>query len=161
MGCASGPRSRIQGRVATFHLKQKIFINENLHASDKTILENESQSDGQRARPRSERRCATPHPGATPSAAQERTRHDHVALPGVEGRGNSSSFAIEFASGSACGYWPVGLMDKASASGAGDSRFESWAGHLMQSSSNRLHRLLRSASMTAATAKTFPYRRLP
>ena len=25
--------------------------------------------------------------------------------------------------------WPVGLMDKASASGAGDSRFESWAGH--------------------------------
>ena len=24
---------------------------------------------------------------------------------------------------------PVGLMDKASASGAGDSRFESWAGH--------------------------------
>ena len=25
---------------------------------------------------------------------------------------------------------PVGLMDKASASGAGDSRFESWAGHL-------------------------------
>ena len=27
--------------------------------------------------------------------------------------------------------WPVGLMDKASASGAGDSRFESWAGHLV------------------------------
>ena len=27
--------------------------------------------------------------------------------------------------------WPVGLMDKASASGAGDSRFESWAGHLL------------------------------
>ena len=26
--------------------------------------------------------------------------------------------------------WPVGLMDEASASGAGDSRFESWAGHL-------------------------------
>ena len=26
---------------------------------------------------------------------------------------------------------PVGLMDKASASGAGDSRFESWAGHLL------------------------------
>ena len=26
--------------------------------------------------------------------------------------------------------WPVGLMDKASASGAGDSKFESWAGHL-------------------------------
>ena len=25
--------------------------------------------------------------------------------------------------------WPVGLMDEASASGAGDSRFESWAGH--------------------------------
>ena len=25
--------------------------------------------------------------------------------------------------------WPVGLMDKASASGARDSRFESWAGH--------------------------------
>ena len=24
--------------------------------------------------------------------------------------------------------WPVGPMDKASASGAGDSRFESWAG---------------------------------
>ena len=27
--------------------------------------------------------------------------------------------------------WPVGLMDKASASGAGDSRFESWAGQIM------------------------------
>ncbi len=27
--------------------------------------------------------------------------------------------------------WPVGLMDKASASGAGDSRLESWAGHLL------------------------------
>ena len=26
--------------------------------------------------------------------------------------------------------WPVGLMVKASTSGAGDSRFESWAGHL-------------------------------
>ena len=26
--------------------------------------------------------------------------------------------------------WPVGLMDKASASGAGDSRFESWAGQV-------------------------------
>ena len=26
---------------------------------------------------------------------------------------------------------PVGLMDKASASGAGDSRFESWAGQLL------------------------------
>ena len=25
--------------------------------------------------------------------------------------------------------WSVGPMDKASASGAGDSRFESWAGH--------------------------------
>ena len=25
--------------------------------------------------------------------------------------------------------WPVGPMDKASASGARDSRFESWAGH--------------------------------
>ena len=29
--------------------------------------------------------------------------------------------------------WPVGLMDKASASGAGDSRFESWAGQLCPS----------------------------
>ena len=28
---------------------------------------------------------------------------------------------------------PVGLMDKASASGAGDSRFESWAGHFPNS----------------------------
>ena len=27
------------------------------------------------------------------------------------------------------GRGPVGLMDKASASGAGDSKFESWAGH--------------------------------
>ena len=26
---------------------------------------------------------------------------------------------------------PVGLMDKASASGAGDSRLESWAGHFV------------------------------
>ena len=28
-------------------------------------------------------------------------------------------------------YWPVGLMDKVSASGAGDSRYESWAGQLI------------------------------
>ena len=28
--------------------------------------------------------------------------------------------------------WPVGLMDKASASGAGDSRLESWVGRAMQ-----------------------------
>ena len=27
---------------------------------------------------------------------------------------------------------PVGLMDKASASGAGDSRLESWAGHFFK-----------------------------
>ena len=32
----------------------------------------------------------------------------------------------------ALSYWPVGLMDKASAPGAGDSRFESWAGHSMR-----------------------------
>ena len=32
--------------------------------------------------------------------------------------------------------WPVGLMDKASASGAGDSRFESRVGHLLQALSN-------------------------
>ena len=31
--------------------------------------------------------------------------------------------------GSRLNRWPVGLMDKASAPGAGDSRFESWAGH--------------------------------
>ena len=34
--------------------------------------------------------------------------------------------------------WPVGLMDKASASGAGDSRFESWTGHLLPSSAIQL-----------------------
>ena len=28
--------------------------------------------------------------------------------------------------------WSVGLMDKASASGAGDSRFESWADHMLK-----------------------------
>ena len=33
--------------------------------------------------------------------------------------------------------WPVGLMDKASASGAGDSRFESWVGHYAKTA-NRL-----------------------
>ncbi len=36
-------------------------------------------------------------------------------------------------------HWPVGLMDKASASGAGDSRFESWAGHFMLTSSWSRH----------------------
>ena len=45
-------------------------------------------------------------------------------------------------------------MDKASAPGAGDSRFESWAGHLMQSVKKRLHRGPRGASMTAASAIT-------
>ena len=33
--------------------------------------------------------------------------------------------------------WPVGLMDKASASGAGDSRFESWAGQALTGVSSR------------------------
>ena len=33
--------------------------------------------------------------------------------------------------------WPVGLMDKASASGAGDSRFESWAGQSLNGAKNR------------------------
>ena len=37
--------------------------------------------------------------------------------------------------------WPVGLMDKVSASGAGDSGFESWAGHLLQALSNDAHAL--------------------
>jgi hypothetical protein len=36
-------------------------------------------------------------------------------------------------------HWPVGLMDKASASGAGDSRFESWAGHIFNSFPIREH----------------------
>ena len=35
--------------------------------------------------------------------------------------------------GSAAAMWPVGLMDKASASGAGDSRLESWVGHFCRS----------------------------
>ena len=35
-----------------------------------------------------------------------------------------------------CDSWPVGLMDKASASGAGDSRFESWAGHYFHETSS-------------------------
>ena len=35
--------------------------------------------------------------------------------------------------------WPVGLMDKASASGAGDSRFESWAGHIIASNEKHGH----------------------
>ena len=34
--------------------------------------------------------------------------------------------------GSTTAMWPVGLMDKASASGAGDSRLESWAGHFLE-----------------------------
>ena len=33
--------------------------------------------------------------------------------------------------------WPVGLMDKASASGAGDSRLESWAGQALPGVSSR------------------------
>ena len=32
---------------------------------------------------------------------------------------------------------PVGLMDKASASGAGDSKFESWAGHVITRESDQ------------------------
>ena len=42
------------------------------------------------------------------------------------------SVGVQLAFKKACEFeftWPVGLMDKASASGAGDSRFESWAGH--------------------------------
>ena len=38
--------------------------------------------------------------------------------------------------------WPVGLMDKASASGAGDSRFESWAGHVCFVSAEKSHKLI-------------------
>ena len=50
------------------------------------------------------------------------------------------------ARGSLCCNWPVGLMDKASASGAGDSRFESWTGHVLlcacQEALHSLRRLL-------------------
>ena len=36
------PGSGIQGQRAKFHLKQKIFISENLHASDMFTLTDES-----------------------------------------------------------------------------------------------------------------------
>ena len=41
---------------------------------------------------------------------------------------------------------PVGLMDKASASGAGDSRLESWAGHVMLSGPRRICQVCTGAS---------------
>ena len=34
-------------------------------------------------------------------------------------------------------HWPVGPMDKASASGRGDSRFESWAGQTKPGSTEK------------------------
>ena len=45
---------------------------------------------------------------------------------------------------------PVGLMDKASASGAGDSRFESWAGQMFLSVALLLVWIARRISRTAA-----------
>ena len=41
-----------------------------------------------------------------------------------------------------CHHWPVGLMDKALAPGAGDSRFESWADHWASALQGACPRLL-------------------
>ena len=51
-----------------------------------------------------------------------------ISVGPPEWRGNLARLWIE-GPGWAYHNWPVGLMDKASAPGAGDSRFESWAGH--------------------------------
>ena len=47
--------------------------------------------------------------------------------------------------------WPVGLMDKASASGDGDSRLESWAGHV-QPAVCRTHAVLPQLAVMIAAA---------
>ena len=54
--------------------------------------------------------------------------------------------------------WPVGLMDKASAPGAGDSRFESWAGHgpylhLVPFRNGRASVLLRGGSFAPSVSR--------
>ena len=53
---------------------------------------------------------------------------------------------------------PVGLMDKASAPGAGDSRFESWAGHgpylhLVSFRNRRASVLLRGGSFAPSVSR--------
>ena len=52
--------------------------------------------------------------------------------------------------------WPVGPMDKASASGAGDSRFESWAGH-SHASAQKQAMLARSHSCETDTMAAANY----
>ena len=58
-----------------------------------------------------------------------------IVRPGRPPGGRSAALVVERESRQGVaggGHRPVGLMDKASASGAGDSRFESWAGHTFQ-----------------------------
>ena len=52
--------------------------------------------------------------------------------------------------------WPVGLMDKASASGAGDSRFESWAGHFIHELHGCADYSVSLASAVQAAVQHFP-----
>ena len=83
-------------------------MSENLHASDMLLPTDESAPD---ALPR-----GTVWPlevPVGPSKERGNLAHPWMAVPG-----------------SACCNWPVGLMDKASAPGAGNSRFESWADHV-------------------------------
>ena len=66
------------------------------------------------------------------------------------------------ASGPTLQCWPVGLMDKMSARGAGNLRFESWAGHLMRLSNmactgdRKVHREPQSARVRALAEQRAP-----
>ena len=66
------------------------------------------------------------------------------------------------ASGPTLQCWPVGLMDKMSAPGAGNPRFESWAGHLMRLSNmactgdRKVHREPQSARVRALAEQRAP-----
>ena len=62
------------------------------------------------------RKTALAHGGCSP------VRHSRPSSPPLLARSQTLVTVQLF-------HWPVGLMDKASAPGAGDSRFESWASH--------------------------------
>ena len=83
-------------------------------------------------------RCApeAKRPGPSPYAKLRRPpeRGSHLA-PTADSAHHPPPHAIARVCG--LSVWPVGLMDKASASGAGDSRFESWAGPTLPGVSSR------------------------
>ena len=76
--------------------------------------------------------CATSKPGNRTSKVAERDLKYLYFSSGSHCKSGSNPFNYfeELLVTVSWFIWPVGLMDKASASGAGDSRFESWAGVL-------------------------------